>query len=175
MTRRNMIRGSILLIVVAVVYFAPEPEGDVVVPTARTSSASLASDQQREAAATGSLGAAPEILAIRPRLFGDQESGPFEQVAWEAPVPPPSLAQVEEAPPPPPPPQAPPLPFKVLGQYSESGEVGVFLLHNDKTLVARVGDTLAEQYKVESLTGEVMTLLYVPLQQQQTLVISAPH
>ncbi len=175
MTRRNMIRGSILLIVVAVVYFAPEPEGDVVAPIARTSSTSSISDQRREAATTGSLGAAPEILAIRPRPFGDQEGEPFEQVTWEAPAPPPSLAQVEEEPPPPPPPQAPPLPFKVLGQYSEGGEVGVFLLHNDKTLVARVGDTLAEQYKVESLTGEVMTLLYVPLQQQQTLVLSAPH
>jgi len=170
--RRNMIRAVALLAAVAVVYFAPEPESDVVAPAVRASSTSV--KQQPEATPTRLPGAAPEILAIRPRQFGDQEREPFAPVTWETPAPPPSLAPVEEAPPPPPP-QAPPLPFKVLGQYSENGEVGVFLLLDDKTLIARVGDTLVGQYKVERLKDGVMTLLYIPLEQEQTLVIATPN
>lgn len=38
-------------------------------------------------------------------------------------------------------------------RYVDEGQEVVFLLHNDQNLVVRVGDTIAQQYKVESLNG----------------------
>jgi hypothetical protein len=170
--RRTMIRGLFLLIAVAVIYFAPEPADDQVVPAVRNASTSPVG-KQPETVPGRRPGGEPEILAIQPRLFDGQNHEPFVPTRWAAPPPP---VKVEEAAPaPPPPPQAPPLPFKVAGQYREGDQIGVFLLHNDKMLIARVGDTLAGQYQVESLQGDVMTLIYLPLQQPQTLTISPPR
>lgn len=172
MNRQHAIRALGLLAAAAVVYFAPEPEEGVVAPSARAAAAPPV--RQAAAAPPGAPAAAgaPEVLAIRPRLAAGEEHEPFVPVAWEAPAPPPAPAKVKEEPPPP---QAPPLPFKVLGQYSEAGQEGVFLLHGDKNLVVRVGETIAENYKVESLKDGVLTLLYLPLRQPQTLTISAPN
>lgn len=68
--------------------------------------------------------------------------------------------------------QAPPvLPFVVLGRYIEAGHEVIFLQHNNQNLVVRVGDTLLEQYKVESLQGTTLNLRYLPLNLAQSLEI----
>jgi len=71
--------------------------------------------------------------------------------------------------------QAPPLPFRVLGRFSEGDEDGVFLQINDQNLVVRVGDTIAEHYKVESLNATTLTLRYGPLNQVQTLEVGGSN
>jgi hypothetical protein len=66
-------------------------------------------------------------------------------------------------------PQAPPLPFRAIGRYEEDGETVFFLQHNERGIVVRVGDTVAEQYKVESVQGNLLTLTHLPTNQTQTL------
>ena len=68
-------------------------------------------------------------------------------------------------------PQAPALPFQVLGRYENDGDNAVFLQYNDSNVVARVGDTIDDLYKVESLQDGVLTLVYLPLHQKQTLQV----
>jgi hypothetical protein len=77
------------------------------------------------------------------------------------------------APPPPPPakPKAPPLPFQYLGKLNEDGEIRVFLNHQGKHLIARVGDIINDTYRVEEIAGGRMTFLYQPLKEIQVLAI----
>ena len=86
---------------------------------------------------------------------------PFRAKTWYVPPPPP----------PPPKPTAPPLPFQYLGKVMADGEVRVFLNHQGKHLVARVGDVIAGTYSVEEIGGGRMTFLYQPLKERQTLAI----
>jgi hypothetical protein len=60
-------------------------------------------------------------------------------------------------------PQPPPVPFRVLGKFVENGVAGVFVQLNDRTLVARAGDKLTEEYEVASISDQTMTVRYLPL------------
>ncbi len=177
------------LLVVALVgvllaaYFAPSPTDDDVLlsdraraPATRPPAVDATVPASSADRSTPRPAAVLQVLRIRPREGGPETAPWFPaprpvQVAKASPpaAPPPS------APPAPPPPQAPPLPFKALGQYTDGDQVGVFLQYRDQNLVARVGDTLAEQYKVESLAGGVLTLRYLPLNQTQTLDLGAAN
>lgn len=163
-------------------YFAPSPEDDEVLLSDRARApagrppAADATVPVTSADRSARRPAAVEVLRIRPRQDSDP-AGPW----FPAPRPvrvaqaPRPAAPPPSAPPAPPPPQAPPLPFKALGHYTDGDQVGVFLQYRDQNLVARVGDTLAEQYKVESLAGGVLTLRYLPLNQTQTLDLGAAN
>ncbi|BAN50723.1 hypothetical protein [Metapseudomonas resinovorans] len=98
----------------------------------------------------------------------------FASQSWYvAPPPPPVLAA---APPPPPPkPTAPPLPFKFIGKMDDRQALQVFLLHGEQVLVVREGDLIDKTYKVKRIDAERMTLVYLPLDIAQILVVgSAP-
>lgn len=113
-----------------------------------------------------------DALALR---AGDEDSAlanPFAVMQWEAPAPKAAekpLQTVELAPPP----AAPPLPFRFLGRYVEDDKAVVFLQYKDENLVVREGDVLVEQYKVERLSHGELTLLYLPLNEHQTLELGA--
>lgn len=164
MSRRKSVIGLLLVATLVAAYFAPEPESGLVAPAKRQDVVSprTVPAQSRVPSSEGAL----EVLSIKPRASTGEEPGVLGAMQWVAPPPPPP-PKVE----PPPPPQAPPLPFKVLGQYEENGAAGVFLLHRDQSLVVREGDTLLDVYKVESLKDGVLTFLYLPLNQRQTLTV----
>jgi hypothetical protein len=135
------------------------------------------------AAKSDSASGSGGVIAIRPRDQDEGVANVFARAAWLPPAAPsqpvgarpPAAAPLLEVPlTEPPPPEAPPLPFHVLGRYVEDGKVAVFLQHNDQNLVVRVGETIADQYKVESLAGGVLTLVYLPLNQRQTLEVGNP-
>jgi hypothetical protein len=77
------------------------------------------------------------------------------------------------APAPRPRPQAPPLPFVYLGKMLDGSETIVFLVHGDRNLSVRTGETLIGAYLVERIDEQSMTLTYLPLKQAQTLAFSA--
>ncbi len=79
--------------------------------------------------------------------------------------------RVAARPVPPPAPMAPPLPFRYQGRLSEEGGTTIFLAQGERVLVARVGDLLNNQYRVESVTNGAVTFLFEPLKQRQTLTI----
>ena len=77
--------------------------------------------------------------------------------------------------PPPPPPQAPPLPFTYIGKMMEDGKVVVFLTRQDRNYTVRSGDKLDNTYQVDEIKPAVMTMTYLPLNQQQTLMIGSAN
>lgn len=88
----------------------------------------------------------------------------FEAKSWYVPPPPPKLL-------PPPPPSAPPLPFVYMGKLIEDGLLTVFLTRQERNYVVKAGDTLDGVYKVEEVNPRMMTLVYLPLNIKQTLMI----
>jgi len=163
--------GSTLL----AAWFAPAPASDGVELAERTRTAAARAPAAAASSPTPVRAATSrhaEVLRIRPREGADASGDAdtiFGATRWTPPPAPVVAAPVAVAPPPAPPPQAPPLPFRVLGRLVDDGEVAVFLQYNDQNLVVRVGDTVAQNYKVESLQGGTLTLLYTPLNQKQTL------
>jgi hypothetical protein len=72
---------------------------------------------------------------------------------------------------PPPPPMAPPLPFTYLGKQKEAGEWMVFLKRGNTTLIVKLLDVVEIAYRIEMIAPPSMTLIYLPLNQPQTLLI----
>jgi hypothetical protein len=84
------------------------------------------------------------------------------------PPPPKAAARVDVAPPPP---SAPPLPFRYQGRMTEGSHTTVFLTQGERVLIAREGDLLNNQYRVESVSAGAITFVFEPLKQRQTLTI----
>ncbi len=169
--RRILLAGGVAA-ALAAVYFTPE--SDAVIEPVETR------QRQRAAAPAGrGDGQGAHVLTIRPRTEAaatdadDTRTGlTFAARVW-TPLPAPSSV-VPLAASAPPPPQAPPLPFRYLGRYSEAGRDGVFLQHNDLNLVVHVGDTIADTYKVERLDSIRLTLRYLPLGESQVMDFGVP-
>lgn len=95
---------------------------------------------------------------------GEVAADLFEAKSWYVPPPPPK-------PLPPPPPSAPPLPFAYMGKLIEDGQLTVFLTMQERNYAVKAGDTIDYMYKVEAVTPRVMTLVYLPLDITQALMI----
>jgi len=78
-----------------------------------------------------------------------------------------------EAPPPPPAPVAPPMPYRVAGQVVHDGPPRVVLARDDRVFFVREGDTLEGGYRVESIKTDAVTLVYMPLDERQTLAVAS--
>jgi hypothetical protein len=165
------------------------PSGGVAEPVKRPASSKSASAPHSVATATnvdnvsGSGSAAEsgasskqkhkpevEILALRDRteLIGGASSGNggnlFTSQSW-APPPPPVKAG------PPPPPTAPAMPFTFLGKKHEDATWEVYLAHSETTLIVREGSMIEGTYRVESIKPPLLTVIYLPMNQRQTLPI----
>lgn len=70
-------------------------------------------------------------------------------------------------------PSAPALPFTVIGKKFERGQWEVYLARGDQTYIATVGLQLSDDYRVAAITPTQMTLVYLPLNESQTLQIGA--
>lgn len=169
--QRWLIIGGLLLATLAAAYMA---EDEVPAETGKRKTAAPAGEARR-AASPDKLAetAAPPLSFPEPAASdaagkgeGDEEGeviDPFRNKSW----------YIAPPPPPPPKPTAPPLPFQYLGKLSEDGETRVFLNHQGKYLIAKVGDVINGTYSVEEIAGGRMTFLYQPLQETQTLAIGS--
>lgn len=88
--------------------------------------------------------------------------------------PPPPVAAVPTVHVEPPRPTAPAVPFTVIGKKLEAGTWEVYLAKGDQTYVARQGDVVADDYRVNAIAPSHMTLIYLPLNEPQTLQTGAP-
>jgi len=68
-------------------------------------------------------------------------------------------------------PTAPPLPFKFLGKQKIGNEIKVFLAEGEKTFVVAESTKIGSQYVVESIAPPKMTLVFLPLNTKQEIVI----
>lgn len=177
--------GLALLATIIAAWYAPLPDTQDVALSERTQSAAaragssppVAANQPVHAGVSAAISPPVEVLSIHQRGQrgeDDAHDAPlFASARWTQPVkktPVVRAAPIEITVAPL---QAPPLPFRVLGRYDEAGQAVVFLQHHDQNLVVRVGDTIAEQYKVERLSGTTMDLRYLPLNQSQTLEVGS--
>ena len=142
-------------------------------PVARATSAlanAAATMPTRPLAPAKSARALPPLLALSQRetLI---VPGPATQVDlfsprnW-APPPPPMMAVSAPAP------TAPPLPYIYAGKKLEAGRWEVYLMRGETNYIVRQGASLDDTYLVERIDPPTMTLIYRPLNQQQTLNIN---
>ncbi len=161
-------------------YFAPEASGEVVL-SERTKSppatVAMVTNGGAHSSPRGQTSQAVDVVAVRARAAEaePENAAVLEPSQWSTSVSTPAPPTPAAAPTSAPAPQAPPLPFRAMGRYVEDGQVQVFLQHNDRNLVVRVGDTIADDYKVESLDGSTLTLRYLPLNQPQTIDVGSAN
>jgi hypothetical protein len=93
----------------------------------------------------------------------------FESQTWQPPPPP--EPQVKVKPAPPPPPTAPPLPYAFVGRLIHDGQLSMLLAKGDEVIPIRQGQTIDGIYRVESITDKQITLVYLPLNQTQTIPV----
>jgi hypothetical protein len=78
-------------------------------------------------------------------------------------------AQERRAPPPPPPPEAPPLPFRFIGRQDADGVALIFLEQQEQIHIVRIGETIADGWRLDKADDQALVFTYVPLGQQRRL------
>jgi len=66
-------------------------------------------------------------------------------------------------------PTPPPMPYRVAGRVVHDGIAHVVLAKGDRVLTVRQGDTLDDGYRVQSISAQGVSLVYLPLGVAQTL------
>lgn len=96
------------------------------------------------------------------------------QAVKRQPVAPPPPPPPYVPPPPPPPPVEPPPPLQVIGTWGEERNLAVFLSGPQGTLLARPGDVLLAQYRVQGITKQQVTLQQNSNQRIWNIAVPAP-
>lgn len=147
-------------------FFPPEAEPLAVAPRSRPA-----------AVPTEQAAAPPDVRALRagPASRAVPQANLFAARSWR--VEPPPRPPVDTAPPPvaapppPPPPAAPPLPFEFIGRLDDSVRLRVFLLRGDRLHTVAAGDVIDGTYRLEKIAADELTLVYLPLNQTQSLSV----
>lgn len=164
--RQALIYGSLLATALAAI-FAPAPEDGETQPAGRT----MPVGDQAALPAVAMPAPREVVTTLLPQPRAGLQHKPRDLFHIEPP-PRPVVASVSPAAlAPPPPPMAPPLPYTYMGKLAEQGQFSVFLTRNGKPYVARPGDVLDGQYRVDAIDPPVLELTYLPLAQKQTLNI----
>jgi hypothetical protein len=108
------------------------------------------------------------LVLERKAMANSPANNLFAKTDW-TPAPPAAAPVVA---PPAPPPKAPPVPFSFVGLLENRAKPQAFLAKGSELLIVSAGDTLDAAYRVESLGAREIVLTYLPLKQQQTIVIS---
>lgn len=164
--RQALLYGGLLATALAAIFAPPpddsetQPEG-IVAPISNNAAEPIAKTPSSPVVASALLPQPRTALEDRPRDLFHIEPPP-QPVAARA---------SSEAMAPPPKPMAPPLPYTYMGKVVDQGQLSVFLTRNGKPYVARPGDVLDGQYRVDAINPPVLELTYLPLEQKQTLNI----
>lgn len=161
--RKKRILGWAVLIggAAAAAAWAPMPQEDDSLVAAQASGATA---EAREKSASDSL---LSRLPAREGI-GKRRGELFPSQSW-APPPRPA-APVVSAPPPAPTP--PPMPYRVAGRVVHEGGAHVVLAKGDRVLTVQKGDTLDDGYRVEAISPQAVTLVYLPLGVPQQLPVT---
>jgi hypothetical protein len=107
--------------------------------------------------------AQPAAPALPIRHWSEEAANdPFQTMAWYVPPRPQAVK--------PPRPQAPPVPYKYFGKLMEGDAPQAFLYQGDRVIVAKVGEVLANTYRVENIAPEAVSFTYLPLGTRQTVL-----
>ncbi len=161
MGRKNKVLGWALAAAAAagVWFFADKPAPRVSDPQPV---AAASKNEPRSGGGALSLPSRDGLSGPRGELFGSNAPPVRAAPKHKAPV---------EAPPPPP--VAPPMPYRVAGQVVHDGPPRVVLARDDRVFFVREGDMLEGGYRVESIKSDAVTLVYLPLDERQTLAVAS--
>lgn len=101
----------------------------------------------------------------------DNTTAPWPRAAmnaWASQSPPPPPPPPVVKPLPPPPPRAPQFSYQWVGRYVDTASRAV-IAGPSQTWVVAQGDVIEREWRVESIGERQMTLMYLPLQQTQTV------
>ena len=175
--RRWLVLGGLLTATLAAAAWirdTTDAPGTEVVAAANSHSAP-ASTQRRQVEAKGDA-AVINLEKLKSRDLGKATRDPFATGKPRAVKPKPGgVARPAQTVVAPPPPTAPPLPFTYMGKLRSEGDLAVFLVQGERNLIVHEGDTIDSLYRVERIAEGDITLLFLPLNQRQTLVIGEPQ
>ena len=178
---KKIVLGAAALATLLAVYYAPDDEGGVVGPAAATTR-----ERAPPPTAAALAAAAPAVqesraaLHIEPRDADADLGNVFAKQSWQPDTPKktmlaqagetsakaaPATAAAKSAP------DAPPLPFQFLGRFVDEGKAAYFLQAQGRNVVARVGEKIDDTYLLDSVGGDAMHFIYLPLNQKQSLVV----
>ncbi|ANJ87165.1 hypothetical protein [Pandoraea oxalativorans] len=120
-----------------------------------------------------SVGASSIVAPVPREMLADAGGPPapqrlFVSQNWGPPPPAPSSAPIPTAPLPP---TAPPLPFTYLGKALAAGAWEVYLARGEKTFIVHENSVVDDVYRVASIKPPRLSLIYIPMNQQQELDI----
>jgi hypothetical protein len=157
--RKKRILGLLVVagagVVVAGLLLTERPQPD---------SAQPAKTEVRSASSDGRFAALPSRDAIgKPRgeLFGFRSWAPSRPVVRAGPAAAPAA------------PTPPPMPYRIAGQVVHDGTARVVLARDDRVLTVREGEMLDDNYRVESIKADGVTLVYLPLGVREQLPVTA--
>ena len=133
-------------------------------PTSAKAPASGASQDPGHSAAPASQATQPGIPARS--VLGRIAADPFSAHSW---MPRPKPAAVSEAPVP----VAPPLPFRFAGQFYRESGIEVYVARGEEIFPVKEGDTLDDQYKVDSVSATEVSFVHLLSGTRQTMQFSA--
>ncbi|GJJ01288.1 hypothetical protein RugamoR64_18260 [Duganella rhizosphaerae] len=171
---RKIVIGAAAVATLLAAWFAPDQDGGVVGPAAATTreAAPVAAAQAPMAAATPQ--AEGIDLQIHPRVADDEMGNVFAKQSW-APETPKKImmdqAQAQAAQQANTPSGPPALPFQFMGRFTDEGKTAYFLQIDGQNVVARPGEKVNDSYLLDSVSGNTMNFIYLPLNQKQTLVV----
>ena len=165
MTNRTLLAFGVVALVLSASIGLFAASGDAPAPAEGAAAPGAALEGERPAAAPAE--ALRVDLLNRAAQAGPQRDA-FSARAWQSatPAPPPVKAE------PPPPPSAPALPFTFMGKFESPGDKTVYyLVEGDKLHTVTEGETINGSHRIESVQGNRMEILYVPLSIKQTLAL----
>lgn len=174
MNGRQGILGLALLVTLAVVWLGEDEEVDSTPADAEIVEPVKRADRRDAGEAVSASPPANPATSQNPPPPRFPIGGPdlFPAQSWLPPPPPPPKVVA----PPPPPPQAPELPFKLIGRWSDgerkdgadSTTESAFLSQGEQVFILRVGQTRAS-WRLDSIDAQGLRFTYLPLQQQRQL------
>lgn len=174
---RKIVIGAAAVATLLAAWFAPEQDGGVVGPAAATTREAPppAAAVAGEPAPAAAEPVTPE-LQIHPRVADEDLGNVFAKQSWApAAVSPlkvlPQQVAAVDVQRPGGPAGAPALPFQFLGRYTDEGKTAYFLQIDGRNIVARPGEKIDDNYQLDSVSGDTMNFIYLPLNQKQSLVV----
>lgn len=167
MDKAARIRWSLILVAlaatVAAIVAPAEEVDDVVAPNTRP-------------AAVTPIATSVAASMLQP-FASEAEADPFAPRGWTAPlveVSLPPTAAVAAATAAPEVPQAPPLPYKFIGRFSDGAGGYVYLADGEVAHAVRTGDVVASTYKVVSIQPRQMVFEHLPTGTKQDFSLPDP-
>ncbi|SEN67331.1 hypothetical protein SAMN05428959_102852 [Duganella sp. CF517] len=176
---RKIVLGTAAVATLLAAWFAPEQDGGVVGPAAATprelSAPAIAPrpDVAPAEISAAEMAPAPGVdLQIHSRVADDELGNVFAKQSW-APQSPLKVMAEQTAPPRQgaTPSGPPPLPFQFMGRFTDDGKTAYFLQIDGQNVVARPGEKINDSYLLDSVSGDTMNFIYLPLNQKQSLAV----